>query len=53
MAQVVSEQLILVDADGHVTEDRERAVRGEVVRRYDDGSEQNTLFELSADRDRR
>lgn len=40
------ETLILLDADGKVTDDRERAVGGEIVGTAPDGSVTSTLFTL-------
>lgn len=43
---VVEETLILTDADGNVTENRDEAVGGEVVQRLEDGTTRSTLFEV-------
>jgi hypothetical protein len=47
MAEVVVERVILVDADGRVTQDRSEAVRGETVREYDDGTVESTVFVIT------
>lgn len=43
---VVEETLILIDANGDVTEDRDAAVRGEILQTLTDGSTRSTLFDL-------
>lgn len=43
---VVATELVLVDADGQITEDRTAAVRGEVVETLADGSTRSILFEI-------
>ena len=45
-ARVVAEKLVLVDADGNLTEDREVAVRGEVVQALADGTTRSTVFNV-------
>lgn len=44
VAELVKEQVIWVDADGNVTDDPAAAVRGEIIRTFDDGTTENTLF---------
>lgn len=43
---VVEETLILTDADGNITEDRDQAVGGEIVQTLEDGTTRSTLFDL-------
>jgi len=38
--------LILVDADGKVTDDRDKAVRGEIVEADADGQTTSTMFTI-------
>jgi len=45
-ADVVAEKLILVDANGNLTEDRDAAVRGEVVQTLADGTTRSTVFNV-------
>jgi hypothetical protein len=47
---VTSETLILIDAAGEVTEDRSRAVRGEILQSMSDGTTLSTLFTIEAPR---
>lgn len=46
---MVEETLILTDADGNITEDRDQAVGGEVVQQLEDGTTRSTLFTLDHD----
>lgn len=46
--QVVEETLILIDANGEVTENRKAAVRGEVSQRLSDGTTRSTLFDVDS-----
>lgn len=43
---VVEETLILTDADGNLTEDRDKAVGGEVLQVLEDGTTRSTLFDV-------
>jgi hypothetical protein len=43
---VIAEQVIFMDASGRVTVDRDRAVRGEALRTYSDGTTESTLFTI-------
>ena len=43
---VVSEQVIFVDAEGDVTEDKRAAASGEVLQTLSDGTVRSTLFEI-------
>lgn len=45
--EVVDETLILVDADGKVTEDKAAAVGGEIVETLADGTTRSTLFNIN------
>lgn len=47
-AVVVEERLVLVDAEGNVTDDWGQAVRGEVTETLADGTTRSTLFDLTA-----
>jgi hypothetical protein len=43
------EVITYVDAAGHVTEDKSKAVGGEIVHRLPNGSLESVLFSLTAD----
>jgi hypothetical protein len=42
-----SVQVIWVDASGKVTEDKDAAVRGELIERLPDGTTRHTLFSVT------
>ncbi len=44
--EVVETTLVLVDANGDPTEDRAKAVAGEVLETLADGSSRSTLFDV-------
>lgn len=41
---VESETLVMHDADGYPTDDRDKAVEAEIVTKYKDGREEHTLL---------
>lgn len=41
---VVERHLVMIDADGELTDDRDAAVRGEITESMSDGSVRSTLF---------
>jgi hypothetical protein len=51
-AETVSEQVIWVDADGNVTQDKDKAVEGEIVEKLSDGTTRSTLFVIEDQADR-
>ncbi len=46
---VVDRQIVMVDADGNVTDDKAQAVRGEVVETFEDETTRSTMFTVGAE----
>ena len=46
---VVEETTIYVDADGQITTDPAKAVRGEILETHTDGHTESTLFDVNRD----
>ena len=46
--EVLETTLILLDADGNVTEDRDAAVSGEILETLADGTTRSTLFDVKS-----